>query len=69
MDRLWHRVMMPASSIHCRLPAYFAEVEPFFTTEYWNFLFSLASWRGMDWKHSLMRDLSFFSAYFTMSSS
>ena len=40
MERLWHRLMIPASSIHCRDPLYLEAVEPFLITEYWNFLFS-----------------------------
>lgn len=43
MERLQQREIIPAPSIHCRLPAYLEAVEPFLTIEYWNFLFSLLS--------------------------
>lgn len=60
--------MIPAFSIHCKDPSNLVAVPPLLTTEYWNFLFSLASCLGIDSNHSFIHPLSLLPAYFNVSS-
>lgn len=66
MLRLWQRRTIPASSIHCKLPMYSLLLPPLRTIEYVNFLFSRLSWRGIDSKHSRMRDFFHWSKIFSI---